>query len=79
MISLVLGFTNDSDSFSIPVYVQASSNSWREIPTRLRDAESYTGWDGCRHSCNFADSWLTPALVPASWSSGTEEFYYLHI
>jgi len=76
IISLVLALPMTLILFSIPVYAWwASSNSWIGIPTRLRDAESWLiAGMAAGIPAILVNSWLTPALVPASWSSGTEEF-----
>ena len=76
IISLVLALPMTLILFSIPVYAWwASSNSWIGIPTRLRDAESWLiAGMAAGIPAILVNSWLTPALVPASWSIGTEEF-----
>ena len=62
--------------FSIPVYAWwASSTSWIGIPTRLRDAEAWLiAGMAAGIPAIFVNSWLTPTLVPGSWSLNTEDF-----
>ena len=62
--------------FSIPVYAWwASSNSWIGLPTRLRDAESWLiAGMAAGVPAILINSWLTPAIVPPSWSTGLEDF-----
>ena len=62
--------------FSIPVYAWwASSTSWIGLPTRLRDAETWLiAGMAAGIPAIFINSWLTPILVPESWSVNTEDF-----
>tara|TARA_B110000003_G_scaffold268911_1_gene299142 strand:- start:3287 stop:4879 length:1593 start_codon:yes stop_codon:yes gene_type:complete len=62
--------------FSIPVYAWwASSTSWIGIPTRLRDAEAWLiAGMAAGIPAILINSWLTPILVPESWSPNTEDF-----
>jgi len=62
--------------FSIPVYAWwSSSTSWIGVPTRLRDAESWLiAGMAAGIPAILVNSWLTPILVPSSWSLDTEAF-----
>jgi len=62
--------------FSVPVYAWwASSTSWIGIPTRLRDAESWLiAGMAAGIPAIIVNSWLTPNLVPSSWSLSSQDF-----
>lgn len=62
--------------FSIPVYAWwASSTSWIGVPTRLRDAEAWLiAGMAAGIPAIMINSWLTPTLVPESWSLNTLDF-----
>ncbi len=62
--------------FSVPVYAWwSSSTSWIGIPTRLRDAESWLiAGMAAGIPAILVNSWLTPVLVPSSWSLTTQDF-----
>ena len=76
ILSLVMALPMTIILFSIPVYAWwASSTSWIGLPTRLRDAESWLiAGMAAGIPAILINSWLTPNLVPSSWSIGTEEF-----
>ncbi len=76
ILSLVMALPMTLILFSIPVYAWwASSTSWIGLPTRLRDAESWLiAGMAAGIPAILINSWLTPALVPSSWSSDTEMF-----
>jgi RsiW-degrading membrane proteinase PrsW (M82 family) len=62
--------------FSVPVYAWwSSSTSWIGVPTRLRDAESWLiAGMAAGIPAIIVNSWLTPNLVPSSWSLTTQDF-----
>ena len=76
IFSLVMALPMTLILFSIPVYAWwASSNSWIGLPTRLRDAESWLiAGMAAGVPAILINSWLTPAIVPSSWSTGLEDF-----
>ena len=76
ILSLIMALPMTLILFSIPVYAWwSSSNSWIGLPTRLRDAESWLiAGMAAGVPAILINSWLTPALVPPSWSTVTEEF-----
>jgi len=76
VFSLVMALPMTLILFSIPVYAWwASSNSWIGSPTRLRDAESWLiAGMAAGVPAILINSWLTPAIVPPSWSTGLEDF-----
>lgn len=76
IFSLVMALPMTLILFSIPVYAWwASSNSWIGLPTRLRDAESWLiAGMAAGIPAILINSWLTPNLVPSSWSTEAENF-----
>ncbi|GEM_PF-97093 len=76
IFSIIMAFPMTLILFSVPVYAWwASSNSWIGLPTRLRDAEIWLiAGMAAGIPAIMINSWLTPILVPSSWSISSEEF-----
>lgn len=76
IFSLVMALPMTLILFSIPVYAWwASSNSWIGLPTRLRDAEIWLiAGMAAGIPAIIVNSWLTPILVPSSWSVSSQDF-----
>ncbi len=80
IFSLVMALPMTLILFSIPVYAWwASSNSWIGLPTRLRDAEIWLiAGMAAGIPAIIVNSWLTPILVPSSWSVSSQDFIDLY-
>lgn len=76
IFSLLMALPMTLILFSVPVYAWwASSTSWLGIPTRLRDAEAWLiAGMAAGIPAILVNSWLTPILVPSSWSITTQDF-----